>query len=205
MWSVPRQVQIAAIFARNLIPLLGIGILGWSASKFLLLIVFNFSLNIALIGVAGATASTVIALHAAGKQLRLASVCMQASLIVLVLSMLITAMLGWPIYFQSSAPVFDRGWWLALLMTVLAPLPGVIADIRDSVAVRLSDERLKKIVKQREMLVIAGIVPIVALYWLIGDSRSVGTLTLAALYAALAIARDLRPDLAAELVGELST
>ena len=188
---------LASVFVRNAIPVAGVIGFGWSGSKFLLLAVFNSALSLALSGVSPATASTLIETQRAGKPVSRIRVGVQAVAIAAALSALLTAMLGWPIVVQSTKPVFDRGLWLAVAITLIALLPAVIADVR--ALAKSSGEQLKGIAQRRSALAIFSIVPIGMTWTMVGDSHAVGTIIAVVIVTAFSIVRDLRPDLAADL------
>lgn len=193
-------LTVAGVFARNLIPVAGMLWFGWSATKFVLLIVFNFGLSLALISAASMLASTLRTMTRPSVG-TYAGIGIVLGLFVAFVSALITVMLGWPIYLQSPELALDRGWWGSLLATVVTALPAFFADVRKKRPMLLSDEEMEKRDKPRIMLCIFSIIPIAAMWGVIGDAHPTGTAIVVALFTAFAIVRDLRPDLMSALAG----
>jgi hypothetical protein len=188
-------LTVAGVFARNLIPVAGMLWFGWSATKFVLLIVFNFGLSLALISAASMLASTLRTLVRPSLGAYVGNGIVLA-LSVAFVSGLITVMLGWPIYLQSPDLALDRGWWWSLLATVVTALPAFFADVRKKMPLVLSDEEMEKRDRPRIMLCVVSIIPIAAMWGTIGDAHPIGTAIVVGLFTAFAIVRDLRPDLA---------
>src|SRR5450432_1439252 len=127
-------VAIGGILVRNAIPLIGVLILHWSAQKFLLLAVINFGWNWTLLGGWNIVTSTRVKARHDGTPVP-AGKWVQIALLGAVVFCVVTCVFGFPVYYMSSAPpAVDAVWWIGLAMTLLSPLPNVLAQIRDGVA-----------------------------------------------------------------------
>jgi hypothetical protein len=201
---LPRQhfsaAQNASIVARHLVPL---ALLWWyhsSIGQFLLLNVFNIALTIAGIGTVG------VGVSMQGKFISVADeIAGWATLaaISLAISLGLTLLFGWVIALMASTEPggflnASLGW--SLLLVIACALPGMYLQYRDDVRGGL-DEETRKRRDQPQVLVhvlCAGLIFILsghAAQW-----GRAGAIALALAMTALFILRDLRPDLARQLV-----
>ena len=178
-----------SVFARNLIPLIGIYWLAWSANRFLLLVVFQLALNLSLIIVSGASTSLLVEARRDGRSISLPRLA-QVVIIAIVLCVVPTVLVGWPIVAGSRDPVIDRGWWMAVAAIVILAVINLVTDVRAHTTSDMSsslDERTRR----RFFLNLACILPIVAMWFFIGDADSIGTMVTVYLYVAFATVLDL--------------
>jgi uncharacterized membrane protein YidH (DUF202 family) len=197
-------VAIAAILLRQAVPLIGVLLLHWSAQKFLLLAVINFGWNWALLGVWNIATSALIEARRSGRPAPAKSWVVMAVVGIVVLCV-VSASFGFPVYYMSPVPpAFDAFWWTGLAMTLVTPLPSFVDMVRQGAAAELSDEQIEAFAKQRRLLLIVSIVPIVGAYELIVNFPYPITIQgVAIAYVLFSTLCELRPDLAAEFGREL--
>jgi hypothetical protein len=196
------RIQVASIVAQHLVPLVALWLLRGSVENFLLLCVFNIAFTIAGIVAVGVGVSTEQELGDRGTANAAAHLATLA-VVVVVLTLLLTALFGWVIALVASGTVLglwnaQLGW--SVLSVVVAALPGMVLQYRKDLAGKLPDETRK----QRDQPVILGQVMCAGLIFMLsGYAPSfgrVGMILMALAVTALFIFRDLRPDLMRQLV-----
>jgi hypothetical protein len=178
------------LLVRNLIPLIGILWLGWSASSFLLLVVFQLALNLSLIIVLRATTSLLLEARLEGRPVSLRGI-VAVSLVATFLCAFPTALIGWPIVMGSPNEIADRGWFIAVAAIVILAVSNLIARARANAAASMSDAALNERTRRQFFLSLIGILPIAVMAALIGDAHSIGTMLTVYLYVLFAIVLDL--------------
>ncbi|MEP6939086.1 MAG: hypothetical protein ABI846_04935 [Rudaea sp.] len=194
----------AAIVARHAIPILGLVLLHWSAQTFLLLAVLNFAWNWVLNGVWNTATSALVAARRERRPVPITTWGVML-LVGAALFCILAFAFGLPVYYAAPIrPTFDGVWGLALSMTLLAPLPGLVDLVRAGVAANLSDERIRTIADQRRSMTWVGVVPIVAAFGLFETFPYPLVVTAVAVgYALFSALCELSPDLASLFAREL--
>ena len=201
--SLPRPrfgfAQTVAILVRHAIPLAGLVWFGGSPARFVLLSVFGIALGIACIGVAVSTRESNCAHGTANEVaawLTLACMC-------LFLTALLTALFGWVIALLASRS--PLGLWNAqlgwlLLATLASAVPGLMRQYQWDAASGLSED----VRQRRDQPLIAGLVLSAGLLFVLSGQAAnwgrFGVNLMAVAVTALALFRDLRPDLLRRLV-----
>lgn len=178
-----------SVLARNLLPLIGIYWLAWSANRFLLLVVFQLALNLSLIIVSGASTSLLREARRDGRSISLPGLA-QVVIIAVVTCIVPTVLVGWPIVAGSRDPIVDREWWVAVAAIVILAVSNLVTDARahsQTDAGSSLDERTRR----RFFLNLVCVLPIVAMWFFIGDADSIGTKITVYLYVAFATVLDL--------------
>jgi hypothetical protein len=194
--------QQASIIARNLVPLACLAWFGGSIMQFMLLTVFNIAFTIAGIASVGVAVSTRQEVQSTGLADQFGALSVLA-LVCAGVSLLLTALFGW--FFAVIASYEDEGlwnatlWWGALAIVVGA-LPGMVMQYGEDLRARLPEATRK----QRDQPVIGVhlfclFLIVVLAGWTL-DWGYAGTVALAIAVTALFLFRDLRPDLARELM-----
>ena len=195
-------LQTASIVVRNLLPLLGLWWTGGSVENFLLLGVFNIAFAIACIACIGVAVSTRATNGAHGTANELAAWLTLAGMC-LFLTVLLTALFGWVIALLASRS--PLGLWNAqlgwlLLATLASALPGLMRQYQWDAASGLPEDMRKR----RDQPLIAGLVLSAGLLFVLSgqaaDWGRFGVNLMAVAVTALALFRDLRPDLLRRLV-----
>jgi hypothetical protein len=197
-------VAIAGILLRQAIPLIGVLLLHWSAQKFLLLAVINFAWNWALLGVWNIATSALTKARRSGVPVP-TNTWLLMTVVGAMVFCVVSGGFGFPVYTMSPAPpAFDTFWWMGLAMTLLTPLPNLLEMIREGAAAELSDEQVDTFAKQRRLLLIVSIVPIIGAYELLANfPYPIIVQAVAIAYVLFSALCELRPDLAAEFGKEL--
>ncbi|MBL0163419.1 MAG: hypothetical protein IPP82_07165 [Xanthomonadales bacterium] len=133
-------VQTTGIVVRQLIPVVGIIALGWSAGQFLLLSVFNICFSVVCIGVLGAVVSKRQQVGPSPNPEHEIGSWLVALAFALIGSVLLTAMFGWVIALYMVAAgdrLFDS--WLAAcaLMMVASAAPALCRQYQGDLAAGL--------------------------------------------------------------------
>jgi hypothetical protein len=196
-------MQTIAIVVRQLIPVIGVFVLGWSAGQFVLLSVFNICFSIVCIGVVGVLVSSRQEVGPSPNRADAISSLLTAIGLAIVGSVLLTAMFGWVVaLFMVSAGdgLFETSLWMSALAMVISATPALVRQYQSDLSAGL-DEATRKRRDQPNVLSLvlsAGLIFIASGY--AGDFGRSGLSILAVLVTALFLFRDLRPDLMRELV-----
>jgi hypothetical protein len=194
--------QQASIVVRNLVPLICLAWFGGSIMQFMLLTVFNLAFTIAGIATVGAAVSTRQEVQSTGLADQIGAL-LTLVLLCAGVSLLLTALFGW--FFAVIASYENEGLWNAtlwwgVLAIVVGAVPAMVMQYGEDLRAKLPEDARK----QRDQPVIGvhlfcAFLIVVLAGWTL-DWGYAGSVALAIAVTALFIFRDLRPDLARELM-----
>lgn len=199
---VPRaRIETAGIIVRDVIPLAMVVAFGWSIGQFLLISVFDLTFAVTSIAMVGVSVSHREMMNASGPLDAFGSWLAVIGAGALV-SLLLTALFGWVVAlmaWQDEGHLFDRTLVLSALAIVLASAPAIHRQYRADVASGLAEAVRKRRDEPRIHLLMASMAMILfASFWAAQGGR-IGLYVLAVAVTALALLRDLRPDLLRKL------
>lgn len=203
---LPRQAlkpaQKAEIVVRHLIPVAGVFAFGWSAGQFLLLSLFNICFSIVCTGMLGTLVSTRQEVGPSPNRADAIGSWLTALVLSLIGSVLLTALFGWVIALYMVAAgdqLVDTSLAVSALMMVASGVPALYRQYRADLAAGLNEDQRKRRDQPNVLVLVlnAGLI-----FVMCGFARELGRFglfTLVVAVTALALLRDLRPDLMREL------
>lgn len=203
-WRLSAIIDKAWVVVPQLIPLIGVLALGWSAGSFLVLGLFQLSFSITAIGLVGVNVSRRQkdpdienpdwTEKVAGwlKMTAAAGFC----------TLMIMTLVSWPVFIivdDVEDSVFDPALLASAAAIMLTALPGLIGQYRADLAANLDDETRKARDRPRVGMMFMSCGVYFLLAGFAGSFGRLGLCLLAVLVTGLSILRDWKPELASTL------